>query len=276
MKIAFASGKGGTGKTLLSTNLAAYLAKKKEVVYVDADVEEPNGHIFLEAKRTATPATVPLPEVIKGKCTGCGVCQKTCAFHAILALKDNVLIFPELCHSCAACVIACPEGALKEVPYRIGEIRHANGRLEQYSGHLDVGQARATPLVEQVVECASPKKTIIIDAPPGTSCSAMAAVRGSDLVVLVTEPTPFGLHDLQLAVEMCKALKLSVVAVLNRSDLGDGGVEAYLSKQNIPLIAQIPFEKSLAQAYSKGFLAIEHSDKLKKAIESLESHLESL
>ena len=273
MILSFASGKGGTGKTLLATNLAWMLSKRGPATYVDADVEEPNGHLFLKHKAARLErVAVALPK-LQGSCTGCGVCQKVCAFHAILALKDRVMVFPELCHSCGACVIACPERALVETPHEIGSISRAHlGDLQLLSGRLDVGQARATPLVEAVVEAATREhegELVIVDSPPGTSCSAMAAVRRADLVVLVTEPTPFGLNDLKLAVEMCRALKRDVVAVVNRSDLGDQEVALYLEREGIPTLGQLPFHRSIATAYAQGQLAVGRSAKLRTVLDAI-------
>ena len=273
MILSFASGKGGTGKTLLATNLAWMLSKRGPATYVDADVEEPNGHLFLEHEASRLErVAVALPE-LQGPCTGCGVCQKVCAFHAILALRDRVMVFPELCHSCGACVIACPERSLVEGPHEIGSITRASlGDLRLLSGRLDVGQARATPLVEAVVEAAMREhegELVIVDSPPGTSCSAMAAVRRADLVVLVTEPTPFGLNDLKLAVEMCRALGRDIVAVVNRSDLGDQEVTRYLEREGIPTLGQLPFHRSIATAYAQGELAIGRSAKLRTVLDAI-------
>ena len=231
MIVSFASGKGGTGKTLLATNLAWMMSGRRPTAYVDADVEEPNGHLFLkhdaaQMRRFA----IALPELV-AECIGCGACQEVCAFHAILALKSRVVVFQELCHACGGCVLACPERALAERPFEIGAIAFASlGELRLVTGRLDVGQARATPLVEAVVDAGArdhESDLVIVDSPPGTSCAAMAAVRRADLTVLVTEPTPFGLNDLRLAVEMCRALDREIAAVVNRSDLGDQGVLRY-------------------------------------------------
>ncbi len=272
MIISFASGKGGTGKTLLATNLAHMLSRRGPVTYVDADVEEPNGHLFLGAGSDTERATVTIPKLV-GRCTGCGACQQACAFNAILAMGRRVMVFAELCHSCGACVLSCPQRALMGVPLAIGSIERADGdRLRLVSGRLDLGQARATPLVEATVQAglaAREDELIIVDCPPGTSCSAMAAVKPADLVVLVTEPTPFGLHDLQLAVEMCRALDREVAAVVNRADLGDERVFDYLWHESIPVLGRIPFEHSISSAYARGTLAADASSSLRLCLEAI-------
>lgn len=278
MIVSFASGKGGTGKTMLATNLAAVLSARLTTTYVDADVEEPNGHLFLRHDEARLErAAVSLPK-LEGVCTGCGACQKACAFHAILALKDRVMAFPELCHSCGACCMVCPEQALVERPFEIGSLVHARlGALRLVSGRLDVGQARATPLVEAVVRAGvrgHEDEMILVDSPPGTSCAAMAAVRHADLVVLVTEPTPFGLNDLRLAVEMCRAMERRIVAVVNRADLGDGEVLHYLEREGIPMLGQVPFERSIATAYARGELATTRSGALRAVLDAILAHIE--
>ncbi len=280
MIIAFASGKGGTGKTLLATNLAWQRSTLEPTLYVDADVEEPNGHLFLaHGDRVQERFAVSLPS-LEGECSGCGACQQACAFHAILALKNRVLVFPELCHACGACSMVCPERALTERPHEIGAITRASaGELGLITGLLDLGQARATPLVEGTVQAARAQgagRLVVVDCPPGTSCAAMAAVQHADLVVLVTEPTPFGLNDLQLAVEMCRALGRELAAVVNRSDLGDGEVPKYLEREAIPLLGQLPFDRGVAAAYAQGQLAAEGSPALRALLARITQHACSL
>ncbi len=277
MIVSFASGKGGTGKTLLATNLAWTLSREGRAAYVDADVEEPNGHLFLEHRDSSCErVAVALPQ-LDGQCVGCGACQRACAFHAILAMGDRVLVFPELCHSCGACLMACPEFVLTEVPYEIGTIARAQlDGLHLLSGRLDVGQARATPLVEAVVDAAAREhrgELIVLDCPPGTSCAAMAAVRQADLVVLVTEPTPFGLNDLELAVQMCRALDRRVACVVNRSDLGDQEVLRFLERESIPVLGLLPFVRGIATAYARGQLACQRSAKLRSVLEAIGEHV---
>jgi MinD superfamily P-loop ATPase len=263
MRIAVASGKGGTGKTLVSTSLAWLLARDAHrVAYVDADVEEPNGHLFLhpelgDRRRYAR----PVPKLVGEACSGCGDCQRFCQFNAIVALRDRIMLFPELCSSCGGCVLACRDHVLTEVPREIGTIEAGTARggagrpIRFLSATLDVGEARATPLIRGLLDRIEDGGIVLIDAPPGTSCSVMEIVSDADLVVMVTEPTPFGLHDLALAVEMTRALGKPVTAVVNRSDLGYDGVQQYLASQRIEVAAEIPFRPEVAEAYAQGQIA---------------------
>jgi MinD superfamily P-loop ATPase len=270
MRIAVASGKGGTGKTLVSTSLAWLLAREGHpIAYVDADVEEPNGHLFLHPELTDCRRYArPVPELIRKTCSGCGECQRFCQFNAILALPDRVMLFPELCSSCGGCVLACREMALGEKPREIGSIEAGTAWTEDrhpihfLAATLDVGEARATPLIGGLLDRVEDPGIVLIDAPPGTSCNVMEIVRGADLVVLVTEPTPFGLHDLVLAVEMTRALGKPVTAVVNRSDLGDGDTRRYLESQQIEMAAEIPFCPEVAEAYANGQIAAAVSPEL--------------
>jgi MinD superfamily P-loop ATPase len=281
MRVAVASGKGGTGKTLVSTSLAWLLAGEGHpVAYVDADVEEPNGHLFLcpelsDCQRYAR----PVPELIGETCSGCGECQRFCEFNAILALPDRIMLFPELCSSCGGCVLACRESALGEKPREIGSIQagtawtEARDPIAFLAATLDVGEARATPLIGGLLDRVDDPGIVLIDAPPGTSCSVMEIVRGVDLVVLATEPTPFGLHDLVLAVEMTRALEKPVTAVVNRSDLGDGETRRYLESQHIEIAAEIPFQPEVAEAYANGQVAAAVSPDLRRWLRPLERRL---
>jgi len=254
-RVVVASGKGGTGKTLLATSLAIHWARQGiSVTYADADVEEPNGHLALKPDITSTrPFTVDVPHLV-GKCEACGRCQEVCAFNAILALRGRVMVFSELCHGCGACVMACLPQVLQMVPRETGKVREglASG-IRFCDGVLNVSEARATPLIEGVL-AASGDGLVVVDAPPGTSCPAVAAVRDSDVAVLVTEPTPFGMHDLALAVGMCKALTVPAAIVVNRSDLG-GEVGAQVL--GCPVIGRIPFDPQIAAATARGERAID-------------------
>jgi MinD superfamily P-loop ATPase len=277
MRLAVASGKGGTGKTLVATNLAWCLAEAgRDVMYVDADVEAPNGHLFLHPEGVKEARfTVGVPALREGTCSGCGDCQEACAFNAILALKDRVMVFPELCHSCGACLLSCGEEALVEQHREVGTLRRGtSGGIGFWSAVLDIGEAKAPPLIQGLlqdvaVESLANDRVVILDAPPGTSCSAMSVVRGADQVVLVTEPTPFGLHDLELAVQMCRALEKPVTAIINRSDLGDGEVLAWLEEESVPLLAEIPFSPELAAAYAEGELAARRLPFLRRALDGV-------
>jgi len=221
MIISIASGKGGTGKTTIATNLA--LSLEKDVQYIDCDVEEPNGHIFLKPiiQQTKTFGT-SIPDIDVNKGTFCGNCQQICQFHALLVIQDNVLVFPELCHSCAGCWLVCPEGAVSTSKKDVGvlEAGHANG-IEFIHGKLRIGEAMSPPLIREVKKQINSSKNVIVDAPPGTSCPVIESIKGSDYVILVTEPTPFGFHDLKIAVEMMRAIKIPFGVIINRSDIGN-------------------------------------------------------
>jgi len=256
MVISIASGKGGTGKTTVAVNLALSL---ENVQLIDCDVEEPNAHIFIKPSiEEKLKAYIPVPEVDESKCTYCGACGRACAYHAIAVLagdnaKGNVLIFPHLCHGCGACALLCPRGAIKEVNKEIGIIETgSSGSLRFASGRLNIGEAMSPPLIRQVKKYIDPGRTVVIDAPPGTSCPVIAAVRDSDFCVLVTEPTPFGLHDLCLAVGVLRQMGIVFGVVINRFDIGDSKTEDYCRRESIPVLMRIPFSREIAEAYARG------------------------
>lgn len=261
MRIAVASGKGGTGKTTVAANLAR-VAKMQDlrVQLLDCDVEEPDAALFLRPKIRATPfVEVPVPVVDEEACTHCGVCADACAFKAIVSLPSAVLVFPELCHACGACTLLCPQNAIHEEPRRTGQLEIGDaGGIAVVTGVLDVGEAKSPPVIKAVKEQMDPQADlVIVDAPPGTSCPVIEAVRDADLVVLVTEPTPFGLHDLRLAVEMVRALDLPCVIVVNRSDVGDGALSRYCEEEDLEVVLEIPYDRSLAESYARGRLAVD-------------------
>ncbi len=276
MRIAIASGKGGTGKTMVSTNLAWHLARGgHDVAYVDTDVEEPNGHLFLRPRNLQEQRyAIPVPVLPGGVCSGCGDCQRTCAFGAITALEDGVEVDHSRCHSCGACALACEDRSLAHEPRELGTITHGEtGGLRVWSAALDVGEPRAAPLILGLLREVDRRREgslEILDAPPGTSCAAVAAIRDADRVVLVTEPTPFGLHDLELAVEMCRALKQPISVLINRADLGDGQqMMRFMEQQGIPLLGQIPFSREVAVAYAHQELAARTVTSLREAMDRL-------
>lgn len=256
--IAVASGKGGTGKTTLATNLASVIAKSGGAVsYLDCDVEEPNGHIFLKPEiEKTTEILTPVPVVDESKCIACGKCKDICQYSAIILLKDTVLTFSNLCHGCGGCKLVCPTGAISESGRKIGVIEEGiSSNVRFVHGKLRVGEAMSPPLIRRVKEMIPNIGVSIIDAPPGTSCPVIQAVKDTDFVLLVTEPTPFGLNDLKLAVEMLRVLQLPFGVVVNRADMGDNEVFDYCRDESISVLLEIPDDRRIAEAYSRGILA---------------------
>lgn len=259
MKIAIASGKGGTGKTTLSTNLAAALAfDGRAVQYLDCDVEEPNGHIFLKPRWDVTQdVTVGVPQVDLDKCIGCGKCGQLCQYSAIVAMKGAALVFEPLCHSCGGCMAVCPTGAILEVPRRIGIVQYGSSNgIAVGQGLLDIGAIQSPAVIRRLKKGIRPGDIVILDAPPGTSCPVIEAIRGSDFVVLVTEPTPFGLNDLELAVGMVRQLAIPFAVAVNRCDVGNDGVVRYCRKEGIDILLEIPNDRRIAEAYSRGEMMV--------------------
>jgi len=259
MIISVASGKGGTGKTLIATSLALSLKAREKVQLLDCDVEEPNAHIFLKPAITSSESVyIPIPKVDEDKCTYCGKCAQVCAYHAIAVLGEHVLTFPQLCHGCGACSYLCPENAISEEGREGGVVErgHSDG-VEFAHGKLNVGEAMAPPVIIKVKEQASNNGVVIIDAPPGTSCPVVESIKGSDFCILVTEPTPFGLNDLMLAVETVRELNIPFGVVLNRIGVGYKDVEKYCLEEDIPIMLTIPLDAEIARLYSKGIALVE-------------------
>jgi len=256
MIISIASGKGGTGKTTVSTNLAVSLGPGVQLL--DCDVEEPNAHLFIHPSISAAETvTTPVPQVDESKCTLCKKCDEICQFRAIIVIGETVLPFHELCHSCGGCVEVCPENAITETGRELGVIeRGERDGLEFVHGRLRIGEAMSPPLIRKVRSFTRPGRLTIIDAPPGTSCPVIAAMKGADVVLLVTEPTPFGLHDLKLAVEAVKILNIPSGLIINRSDMGDDEVKKYAHQMGLPVLMEIPFDRRIAEVYSRGELLV--------------------
>ena len=265
MQITVASGKGGTGKTTVAVSLALALAREpadEAVFLLDADVEAPNAHLFvvpsLDHREVFAP---PVPEVELDRCTGCGRCAEVCQYHAIVVFppmqekeRPAVLVFPELCHSCGGCALECPVGAIREVPRRTGVLEEGQaGPLRFARGVLDVGQAMASPLIRRLkARAGGCPGVVIVDAPPGTACPVVHSMHGADYVLLVTEPTPFGLHDLRLAVGVARELGPRAGVVVNRDGIGDEGVESFCRAEGLPILLRIPFDRRIAAAYAEG------------------------
>jgi len=276
MIISVASGKGGTGKTTVATNMA--IAIGSEAVLLDCDVEEPNAHLFVnpEIENTETVFT-PVPQIDEEKCTYCRKCVEICRFNAIIVVGETVLTFPELCHSCGGCVAVCPEDAITETGRELGVAQSGlAGEVTFVHGRLRVGEAMSPPLIRKVRTFVHSDKINIIDAPPGTSCPVITAMRGTDFVLMVTEPTPFGLHDLKLAVEAVKILGIPHGLVINRADMGDDRVKAYAEEENIPVLMEIPFDRGIAEAYSRGQLIIDVMPEQKAAFTGLYQQIKTL
>jgi MinD superfamily P-loop ATPase len=277
MKIAIASGKGGTGKTTVATNLALAAARSgRRVAYVDCDVEEPNGHLFLKPLITSARAIGRMhPKVDDDKCTHCGLCGEICQYSAIVCVGQKVLVYPELCHACGGCTLVCRPGAITEVLRETGKLEAGMAEagaavaIHFVQGVLNIGEAMSTPLIRQVKAEFKGEELRIVDCPPGTSCPVIESVRDAEMVLLVTEPTPFGLNDLTLAVEMVRAMKLPFAVVINRTGIGDRKTQEYCRREGIEIMAEIPDDRRVAEAYSKGLLACEAVPEFRLCMEGL-------
>ncbi|MBD3315978.1 MAG: P-loop NTPase [Chitinivibrionales bacterium] len=260
MKIAIASGKGGTGKTTIATNLAAVAAKQNErITYFDCDVEEPNGHLFLHPRITKTETgSIPVPDIDEDTCNACGECVRFCEYRALVRLGELVMVFPELCHGCGGCTLLCPQKAIREHNKEIGvvEIGSAAG-IGFVHGRLNVGEAMSPPLIRRVLAQATEHDTAIIDAPPGTSCPVIASIREVDFVALVTEPTPFGLNDLALALDMVEELAIPYGVVINRAEPGNFDAQDFCGKRGVNILGFIPDDRRIAEAYSRGEILVD-------------------
>ncbi len=251
MIISIASGKGGTGKTTIATNLALSLGK---VQVIDCDVEEPNANIFFNAEiKEREDVTVEIPEIDKEKCNYCGKCSEFCAYNALAVVPSDVLVFPELCHSCGGCEIVCPQNAINWKKKPVGKIEHGvtNG-VDFFHGLLNVGEIQAVPVIKALKKKIDKEGNVIIDAPPGTSCPVIESINGSDYCILVTEPTPFGFHDLKLAIAVVRHLYIPFGVIINRDGVGDKKVEMYCQTEKIPILMKIPHSEEIANLYSMG------------------------
>ncbi|MBE0516309.1 MAG: ATP-binding protein [Methanophagales archaeon] len=266
MIISVASGKGGTGKTTVAVNLALSLSN---VQLLDCDVEEPNAHLFLKPKiEEEEPVYIKVPRIDKDRCDYCGECATFCQFNALFVVRadaekdieGNVLLFPELCHGCGGCSLICPRSAITEEDREIGVVKRAktlDAHLDLLFGELQIGEPMPVPVIKAVKSKLDTRKTVIIDCPPGTSCPVIHAVYGSDYCILVTEPTPFGLHDLKRMVEVLKELKIPCGVIINRAGVGDEKVYEYCSEERIEVLLEIPYTRRIAELYSQGIPFVE-------------------
>jgi len=285
MTVAVASGKGGTGKTLVATNLAVALAREgARVALVDCDVEAPNDHLFFDTEAPkVTEVLVPRIEVDAERCNACGVCRDACAYGALRILGRTVVVFDELCHGCGLCLTVCPRLALSETPRRIGEVRTVRaetggsgaaataGELTLVGGRLDVGEVRSPEVIRHARELAAELRpdVIVLDAPPGVACSVVASLRGADLIILVAEDTPFGLHDLRLSIDLAEELRIPAIAVENRGNGAGSFLESISRERGVPVRGHIPFDRRIAQAYATGRLVADESKEVAEVIAGL-------
>ncbi len=275
MIISVASGKGGTGKTTVALNLAFSLTN---VQLMDCDVEEPNLHLFLAPQERRTiPVCISVPQVDETQCTHCGKCAEICQFNAIAVVKDQVLIFPEICHGCGGCTLLCPVQAIREIPREIGYIQEGNyNGLSFVQGVLNVGEPMPTPIIRQEKELINKDKTVILDCSPGTSCPVIEGVRGSGFCLLVTENTPFGLNDLELAVEMVRALGIPMGVFINQADLGDQKVKKYCQRENIPILGELAHDRRIAEVYSRGGIVVDELPEYRPLFHSLFQRIQKM
>jgi len=278
MIISVASGKGGTGKTLVATSLALSLKDTCKVQLLDCDVEEPNDHIFLKPVITRNEAVyLPVPRVDEEKCTYCGKCAEVCAYRAVAVFPKHVMVFPDLCHGCGACSYLCPEEAITEEEKEMGvvELGQSDG-VAFVQGKLTVGEAMPTPVIRKVKDYINRDGIVIIDVSPGTSCPVVQSIKGSDFCLLVTEPTPFGLNDLVLAVETVKELNIPCGLVINRAGIGDAKVDEYCLKEKIPVLLTIPLDTKVARLYSRGITLAEGMPQWKQSFLGLFNKIREL
>jgi MinD superfamily P-loop ATPase len=278
MKIAIASGKGGTGKTFVATNLASYISEYENTSLTDLDVEEPNSGIFIKGEKVFSEEKFKMiPEWDSSACTLCGKCQTVCSFHAVLKVKNGIMVFSELCHSCYACSELCPSSSLPMKPVRIGTLNHyRKEKLDFIEAKLDIGEEQAIPLISQAGDYVSyhiKNNISICDCPPGTACPAIESVKDADLVILVAEPTPYGFHDFTLMVKAMSELKKKIAVVINKFGIGNDDTVSFCEKNGIPVIAKIPHYRKLAVCYSKGELVYDRFGFMNTEMQKIYSYI---
>ena len=277
LKIAIASGKGGTGKTLVSTNLAKIAANlDSDVVYVDCDVEEPNGHLFLRGVVEQTrPVLKPIPVIDPHFCDKCGICSDFCQFNALATLPNQTIVFPELCHSCGGCRLVCPMRAIQEIDHTIGVVRERRvGTLSTIDGLVNIGVSSVTTVIRAVKDSIPSDAFALLDAPPGTACPVVETLEGCSFALLVAEPTPFGLHDFTLAVELLRELQLPFAAVVNRVGLGDRRMHDFCRNEGIEILLELPDDRRIAEMYSRGKLLVDEEPEYRQLFEVLYRRLQ--
>ena len=279
MKIAIASGKGGTGKTTLSTNLALYLSQKQKVLLADLDVEEPNSGLFISGELIEEEIKYNMvPKWNPDSCTLCGECQDNCVYNAVVKIGSQIMVYPQLCHSCYACSELCSTNSLPMVKNRMGVLKHlVNGNLHFIESRLDIGQEMGVPIIAQTIKYIENKfdeKTIkIFDSPPGTSCPVIEVGKNSDFIILVTEPTPFGLNDLILAVETMRELGKPFGVIINRDGIGNDDVATYCKEEKIDILAKIPNKREIAELYSRGESLFDKIPEVKTELKKIENFI---
>jgi MinD superfamily P-loop ATPase len=260
MNIAIASGKGGTGKTTIATNLAVFLSKTgAKTTYLDCDVEEPNGHLFLKPTITDRYASsIPTPIINESQCIVCGECARFCQYKALIRIGKSIMVFPELCHGCGGCTLVCSQHAISEDLRQTGTIECGiSGSTVFAHGRLNIGEAMSPPLIRNVLKHTSMDSINIIDAPPGTSCPVITSIRKADFIVLITEPTPFGLNDLGLALDMVRELSVPYGVVINRAEPHNDDAQTFCKEKHVTLLSQIPDNRLIAESYSRGEMILE-------------------
>jgi len=275
MIISIASGKGGTGKTTVAVNMALSL---KDVQILDCDVEEPNVHVLLQPKINETkPVYLSTPLIDEEKCNRCGKCSDFCEYNALFVTPEKVLFFPQLCHSCGGCMLVCPKNAITEKNVEIGMVKTgvAEG-VELVFGELNVGEPMPVPVIKAVKKQIESNKTVIIDSPPGASCPVVESVSGSDYCLLVSEPTPFGLHDLKIMVQVLEGLKTPFGVIINRAGIGDKKTYDFCEEKGLPILLEIPFQRKIAGLYSRGIPFVVNMPEWKRKFQSLMGDIEGL
>ena len=275
MIISIASGKGGTGKTTVAVNMALSL---KDVQILDCDVEEPNVHVLLQPKINETkPVYISTPLVDEEKCNRCGKCSEFCEYNALFVTPEKVLFFPQLCHSCGGCMLVCPRNAITEKNVEIGVVKTGMAEgVELVYGELNVGEPMPVPVIKAVKKQIESNKTVILDSPPGASCPVIESVYGSDYCLLVSEPTPFGLHDLKIMVQVLEGLKIPFGVVVNRAGIGDKKTYDFCEEKGLPILLEIPFQRKIAELYSRGIPFVVNMPEWKRKFQALMDEIKGL